>query len=768
MTRTIIHTITATLFMLLWACSSTKFVPEGDFLYKGSSVTVHGEEVNRAERRLLTEELETIMRPKPNRKFLGIPFRLLIYNFWVNPEKEKGLGNWISKKVGEPAVLMSNVITDFQRDLITNRLENRGYFQNQLTSDSTVSGKKIKFHFDVDPGRQYLIDTVYFPTDSAVLSQAIRSIADKSFLKIDHAFDLDVIKAERERINARLKEQGFYYFSPDHVIVLADSTDEEFTISLSVNVKPGVPNLAKQKFTIRNIYVYPQHTLSRSDTTGREVISESSDSTATGDLIIIDPDLLYNPRMFEEVMTFKNGEVYNRTDHNKTLNRLIDLGVFKYVENKFLETGYSQLDAYYYLTPFPKKSLRIELQGRNTSANFAGAELDLSWQNRNAFRNGENIRVNVYGGTDFQISGINKGNNLYRFGTEINLNIPRFITPFKVFTPSAYIPRTTFGVGFDKLNRVDSYILNSFRASVGYRWKENIKTEHELKVFAINYIQPAQISPEYELRLIEDPTLANAIQRQFTLGPSYNYNSTNTMEVSRKHTSYYNGNIDLSGNLPGLLTGANYKNGETKKILNAEFSQYVRTDHDLRYYNNLGRGSSFAARIFGGIGLAYGNSHALPFVKQYFSGGSSGLRAFRARALGPGTFIAENIGENVIVADQTADIKLEVNLEYRPKISGILNGALFIDAGNIWLLREDPERPGAAISKDLLNELAVGVGFGLRFDFSFFVLRGDLAFPIRKPWYPEKDRWVFDEIQFGKGQWRKDNLVFNLAIGYPF
>jgi outer membrane protein assembly factor BamA len=267
---------------------------------------------------------------------------------------------------------------------------------------------------------------------------------------------------------------------------------------------------------------------------------------------------------------------------------------------------------------------------------------------------------------------------------------------------------------------------------------------------------------------MEDPTLANAIQRQFTLGPSYNYNSTNTMEQSRKHTSYYNGNIDLSGNLPGLLTGANYKEGETKKIFNAEFSQYVRTDHDFRYYNNLGRGSSFAARIFGGIGLAYGNSHALPFVKQYFAGGSSGLRAFRARSLGPGTFITENIGQNVIVADQTADIKLEVNLEYRPKISGILNGALFLDAGNIWLLREDPERPGAAFSGDFLNELAVGVGFGLRLDFSFFVLRGDLAFPIRKPWYPENDRWVLNEIRFGKSEWRKDNLVFNLAIGYPF
>jgi outer membrane protein assembly factor BamA len=267
---------------------------------------------------------------------------------------------------------------------------------------------------------------------------------------------------------------------------------------------------------------------------------------------------------------------------------------------------------------------------------------------------------------------------------------------------------------------------------------------------------------------MDDPTLANAIQKQFILGPNYTYNATTTTDLSRKHTYYYNGNIDLSGNLPGLLSGASYKDGDTKEILNAEFSQYLKTDHDIRYYNDLGRGSSFAARLFMGFGYPYGNSKAIPFVKQYFAGGSAGLRAFRARSVGPGTFRAENIGEDAIAADQTADIKLETNIEYRPKISGILNGAIFLDAGNIWLLREDSARHGAAISGDFLNEIAVGFGVGLRLDFSFFVLRGDLAFPLRKPWLPEGDRWVIDDIEFTSGIWRKENLVFNLAIGYPF
>ncbi|HLF63619.1 MAG TPA: BamA/TamA family outer membrane protein [Saprospiraceae bacterium] len=745
---------------MLSACSATKYVPEGDFLYKGTSVKMRGKEVSRKEQRTLSEELETIMRPKPNRAFLGIPFRLHIYSFWGTPGKEKGLGNWISRKVGEPPVLMSTVRPDYQRNLVVNRLENRGYFRTTLESDSTIQRKKIKFNIKADPGRQYLIDTVYFPMDTAVLAREMGLISENSFLRKGEPFDLDVIKAERERINARLKEQGFYYFSPDHLLILTDTTGGTFSVNLSVIVRPGTSPLAQEKFTIHNIFIYPQHSLADTAVTG--------DTMTHKGFIVIDPEKTFKSEMFDYVMAFEPGDLYNRTDHNRSLNRLIDLGVFKYVENKFLDAKGSQLDVYYYLTPFQKKSLRVELQGRNTSTNFAGAEINVSWQNRNAFRSAENVKLSVYGGADFQISGINKGNNLYRLGAEINFNIPRFITPFRVVTPASFIPRTKFSIGFDKLNRVQSYVLNSFRASFGYRWKENIRTEHELTVFAVNYIQPTNITPAYEEQLAQDPTLANAIQRQFILGPSYNYNFTNTIGQTRKHTFYYNGNIGLSGNIPGLLSGASYKDGDTKKILNAEFSQYIKTDHDGRYYNNLGHGSIFAARLFAGIGFAYGNSQALPFVKQYFAGGSSGLRAFRARALGPGSFITENIGENVIAADQTADIKLEVNLEYRPKISGILNGALFLDAGNIWLLREDPERPGAAISGDFLNELAVGVGFGLRFDFSFFVLRGDLAFPLRKPWYPEKERWVLDEISFEKSEWRRENLVFNLAIGYPF
>jgi outer membrane protein assembly factor BamA len=487
-------------------------------------------------------------------------------------------------------------------------------------------------------------------------------------------------------------------------------------------------------------------------------------------------------------MFFNQGDIYNRTDHNLSLNRLVTLGTFRFVKNRFEEadsTGNPRLDAYYYLTPYPKKSLRAEITGRTNSANFTGSELTLSWRNRNAFKGAELLTISAYGGTDVQVSGVNKGNNIFRLGAEANLNIPRFIGPFNFQSSSAFIPRTRITLGYDLLRRVESYTLNSFRTSFGYNWKENIQKEHQLDIIAINYVQPSGISPRYAELARDTAIYRNAIQRQFTVGPVYNFNFSNTNETFRTNTWYYNGNLDLSGNLLGLITGADVLEKGPKKIFGAGFAQYIRIENELRYYRKVGLKSQWANRLIVGYGYSYGNGNgseignkrlafentnpiSLPYVKQFFIGGTNSIRAFRARTLGPGTFNADSTGTTSLGADQSGDIKLEINTEYRPKLFSIVNGALFIDAGNIWTQRTDRDRPGSKFSKDFLKELAVGAGAGLRFDLSFLVLRTDLAFPLRKPWLPEGQRWVIDEVNPGSKAWRKENLVFNFAIGYPF
>src|SRR5690606_8079411 len=331
-----------------------------------------------------------------------------------------------------------------------------------------------------------------------------------------------------------------------------------------------------------------------------------------------------------------------------------------------------------------------------------------------------------------------------------------------------YVPHTTIKTRFEVLNRTNAYNLNSMSLSYGYNFRENINKEHALDVLEVAYVRSGNISEEYELELQQNPNLRHAIEKQFIIGPNYIFTFTNTMEQQRRNTMYLRAGLDLSGNLLGLINGSDYNEGEVYDFLGAPIAQYIRTDADFRNYYKMGTKTEIAARAMLGFGYAYGNSNTLPYVKQFYVGGPNSLRAFRARALGPGSYQPEQFGENNFIPDMTGDIKLEMNVELRRKLFSIVQGALFVDAGNIWLLNEDSNRPGAAISNNFLKEVAVGAGAGLRFDLTFLVLRTDLAIPLRVPYLPENERWVFDKIDFGDSDWRKNNLVFNLAIGYPF
>jgi outer membrane protein assembly factor BamA len=265
----------------------------------------------------------------------------------------------------------------------------------------------------------------------------------------------------------------------------------------------------------------------------------------------------------------------------------------------------------------------------------------------------------------------------------------------------------------------------------------------------------------------KDESLRKVIEKQLIFGPTYQYTYTNTMQKRKKNTFYFNGELDLAGNITGLVTGANVRKNDTIKIFDVPFSQYVKVKADFRHYLKLGKESELASRIIVGAGLPYGNSNVLPTSKQFVVGGTNSIRAFRARSLGPGSYLNTET-TNSYLPDQSGDLKLEFSTEYRAKLFSIVRGALFVDAGNIWLLNADSNKPGAEISKDFMKEIAVGAGAGLRFDLSFLILRTDLAFPLRKPYLPEGDRWVIDNINFGSGPWRKDNLILNIAIGYPF
>lgn len=753
------------------SCNNTRYLPKGETLYTGSKIKYVASDTNSgSQKAVLKEELQAIILPKPNSKILGLRVKLWFYNIAGKP-KGKGLRYLIRNKLGEPPVYASDVNFEKNNSILVNRLQNRGFFKSRSAVDTSTKDKRTTGLFTIMPGPRYIIDSVNFPKDSSELSAAIRSVTRRSSLRKGRPYDLDVIKAERTRIDTRLKQKGYFFFSENYLLAKVDSTPGNNTVNIYLQTKPETPPQAKHPYRIGDVIIYADYNLASDTNFSREkaILYDS--------FYVVDPLKKFNPRMYKRNIRFHPGDLYNRNDHNLTLSRLVSLGVYKFVKARFEEVDTvndRRLNAFYYLSPNNKYSAKAQVSALTKSNNASGTDLTLSLKNRNAFKSAEQLSLSGFFGVETQIAG-QQNIGTIRFGGNLDLLIPRVIGPVKFGRNSDFVPNTRINLGYEYFRRSDLYTLNSYKTSFGWVWKSSITKEHQFNPIAINYVVPSGITPSFQLALDTNITLARSIERQFIIGSNYNFNFTSQAKPNNKrHNYYFNANVDFSGNIIGLLSGADVSNGKEKKIFNTPFSQYVRGEVEFRHYLALGRPrrertNELVSRVIVGAGYGYGNSNSMPFIKQFFIGGTNSIRAYRARSLGPGTYYAGNASlTKTYLPDQPGDIKLEMNTELRFKIASIVRGALFIDAGNIYTTRDDTSRPGAKFNNQFLQQFAVGTGVGLRFDLSFLVLRVDAAFPIRKPYLPGGPAWVIDKIAFGDSQWRKENLVLNLAIGYPF
>lgn len=738
--------------IFLNACSNTKYLTGEQKLYVGGKVNIKDKDLKKNDRAALTSELIGLLRPKPNASIFGLRPKLYLYNI-TKTTKKKGLKHYLHSK-GEAPVLISAVDLDKNSKILINRLQNEGYFQADVTGDTVSKDKKATAIYTVNTGPGYKIRKVTFPTSKNSLDTAIAGISKKSLIKVGDKYNLDVIKAERDRIDATLKEKGFYYFAAEDLEAHVDSTNiGNHQVDIDMQVINTTPGKARNIYKINNIYVYPNYSL-------RDTSLMLDKAVKYGTYNVIQKRFTIKPFVFKNTVQLQPGNVYNRTDHNKSLSKFINLGPFKYVKNRFedVSTDSPKLDAYYFLTQFPKKSLSVDVLGRTTSANYNGAQLNLNFRNRNTFKGAELLTVTLFGSTDAQISGqFGSGHPLSQVGLQTTLSWPRFISPFNFKSDNAYIPRTNLSVGYSIVNRLGLYNLNSFNGSFGYQWRENTHRSHELNLLAVTYVKPASVDTAYTNNALykNNPALKHVIDPQFTFGPSYSYTYTNTTETYRTNTVYFNTKLSLSGNILGIVTGADTLGGHVKTLFNTPYNQYIKIENEFRYFHKINTSSQIAARLIASAGLPYGNSTILPYSQQFFIGGPNSLRGFRARSIGPGTVDPTLYGTTGgFLADQSGDIKLEGNLEYRPKLFSIVYGALFADAGNVWNAKS--HAAGGTIGKDFLTQMAADVGFGLRFDASVLVLRTDLGFPILRPYTS------------ATSSLNSNKPVFNLAIGYPF
>ncbi len=762
LTRAILPVLAAVLAVMAAGCSNTAYLAQGEKLYTGAQLTLE-KKPGTPDDGAIEDQLEQLMIPEPNGSFLGLfHLKLWLYNIGL-----------FAKSLGEPPVLLSSVSPARVSRRMRTLLQNRGYFQAEVSYALQEKEKTGEVLYTVALQPPYRIGSITVRGEADPLADSVRAVMKETLVHPGDPYDLDRLALERSRIDAALKERGFFHFAPEFLLFEADSSAGDRKVDITLTLKEGIPPQASRVYTIGTVTVLSGYSLRRDS-----LAAAAGDTVDVDGASYVDLDKKFDPAFIMRSIFLKRGQPYNRANHDLTLNRLMNLGVFKFVNIRYDDAdsvGVPRLDAHIYLTPVLLKTIRFELQGVSKSNNLAGPVLTSTFRNRNLLRGAELFTLSLEGGFETPFGGGQSGLNSYQAGIQAELTLPHFVMPFTLENKSSlFVPKTRLDLGFHLLNRLQYFQMLSLDASFGYTWKETPSKEHSLNPISFTLVHLAKTTPQFEALLKANPFLRRSYEEQFILGPNYTFVYNDQLETDRKNHLYFKGGVDLSGNLlhlaQSLLTRRRATPEDPYKIFGAPYSQYARFDIDLRHYTISGdQSTTLATRLIAGVGFAFGNSSIMPYVKQFTVGGSNSVRAFDPRSLGPGSYgTPDSLAANSFV-DQAGDIKLEANMEYRFPIVSILHGALFVDAGNIWLVRDDPSRPGAKFhGSTFLDQIAVGTGFGIRFDLSFFVLRLDLAFPLRVPSLPEGERWVIKQIDFGDPRWRKDNLVLNIAIGYPY
>ena len=750
------------------SCSVRRYLPAGEKLYRGSTVIVKKNPDVKTTSRNLRKQLKLAVTPRANKFLFGQPYKVW---WWYkigepDPEKaERGLRALLRKRLGEAPVLSSRVNAKVTAENMQSFMENTGYFHNTVQGDTVNRGYFTKAMYTAQVQPQYKIKSITWVSDSSNLLKLLQERQkDNGVLKTGQAYRLSDISAERDQLDLYIKTKGYYYFNPDYLMAYADSTIGNREVALYLNVKRTIPELAKHAYKINNIIVFPNYTL----------ISPQLDTSLYGanrfdDLIIKDTTKKFNNRLFAQNITYRPGSVYNSRSQNTTLNRFINISAFKFVKNRFEALNDSgserRMNVYYYLTPAKKKSLQAAIDAFSKENNIIGSQVSVNWKNRNIFHGAELLTIKAYTGFEVSFADSLRNNNSYRIGAEASIKFPRYAIPFlRLKENNFYPPNTNLLVGYELYRRQLFYTKNLFRLQYDFTWKQNIRNEFTFAPFSLSYLNATGITDTFYKQALVSPALLLNVYSEAILGTYFSY-TYNSAQRNKKNKIYFNASIDLSGNIAGLITGA--KSFREKTVFGTPFAQYIKTDFALHYTRLLPNKWDFANRIQLGIGMPYSNSALLPFSKQYIIGGSSSIRGFRIRSLGPGSYkpTLENQRFFQIIG---GDYKLLLNSELRIPLNKSVSAAFFIDAGNIWTKDTLLFGPAGKLSKDWYKEIAVASGFGIRFDATVLIIRADLGIPLRKPFLPDGQRLVLNQFNFGSGAWRRENLILNIALGLPF
>lgn len=796
------------------ACNNTRYLQQGEVLYKETSVVFPDSTVIPEELQGLDDKLADLSKMKPNKKLLGIyPLKMWLYNLgyrgfdqyleyaetkkgtvslaplvavFPSFQKESELRKWLMLKVGEPPVLVDSSLIEDTRVRMENYLYNRGYFYPE--SDFEVvykkNNQKAEVIYTVDPHTLVRINKVVYEIDDPELKRLVLADSLNSPIKAGRRFDVDYLKGERKRIADDLTNNGYLLFNKEYVYFEVDSGSSSDLLDIYVKISHPESDSLHRRFKINNIFIQPDIQAESQDTIHYNEQSRRGAIRST--YHIIQDEERFTPKSLVNNVFLSSGDYYSQARVSQTIGAFSNLGMFKYttIQNLPVDSGTTlrYVDLLIKLEPLKKYDLTAEFNTSTTSEYLLANYGSISYTRLNTFKRLDALRFSIDGGIESQFSGGSVFLNTTEFTTQVNLVFPRFFWPLSLYTPKSYYPKTISTLKFEYLDRVQFYTLFNTAFKYGSeRFEGSRKQQLNLYPIDINYVRVPRSTELFDSILNSNFLLQQAFQQQFILAPNVTYIFNTQAVGNHRNDIYFRGNMEVAGSLLFLanaaidpeiqIFGPESRQIEAITLFNQPFSNYTRLDLDFRNYFDINSGNVLVGRAAFGIAVPYWNSQIAPFVKQFYVGGANSIRAYPIRKVGPGSYLSYEVTEDGIAVpkleDQTGDIKLEFNAEYRFDIAGLLKGALFCDVGNVWALQEDVNRPGSQFEwKDFYRELAVGPGAGIRVDFSYFIIRLDAAYPLVDP-----------AIDGPRGDYYKNELgiIFpdktvnwNFAIGYPF
>lgn len=754
--------VVAVTALVLGACSTTRRIAQDELLYTGVKkieiITVPGEDIPAG----LQAQVKEAVNVAPNNSLISpyirypFPLGLWVYNNWSNPPS--GFRHWLYEKLVEEPVLISDVRPEIRTKMIDEVLANNGYFRG-TASFELIKGrnpKKARISYRINTGSAYMLDSVELLPDTCHLYHVIDSVAARgSYLRSGSRYCVDSLSAERSRITDVLRNRGYYYFRPEYIGYLADSTITPGRVSLKMTIANNTPAIALNRYRTGNITV----NVYRNQGGGFPDTVE----TSRGTLVQMMPSKLRR-ELIPECVAFRAGKVFTVRDMNRTQTYFSRLGIFNAVNIEVTRDTVSSedlLDVVVSCTFDTPLEASIEVNASSKSNSYLGPGVTLGVTNRNLFGGGEQFNVSLTGTYEWQ-TGRDRGNsslfNSYEFGITTSLSFPRLIAPRFIPRRHRALNWTRISLNADLLNRPHYFRMAQFNASFNYDWRATRHASNTLTLFKLTYTNLLNTTSEFDSIMAANTAIAQSFRNQFI--PQIMYSYVYDRSFGKDNTLNWQFSVQEAGNIFWSIWEACGKKGE-KELFDTPFSQFVKGSTQLVYGRRLGGTHWLVSRVAAGAAHAYGNSAQVPYGEQFYAGGANSVRAFTVRSIGPGSYRAPLDAVNGYF-DQTGTFKFEFNIEYRFPIYGALRGALFLDTGNVWLLEDDTQRPGGTLeASSFFKELAVGTGVGIRFDMGMLVVRGDLGIGIHAP-YDTGHSGYYNMDSFGK------SLAFHLAIGYPF